>query len=555
MRNMPLTPRPRTRRVKCDETQPCCKRCALSNRECLWVTPRHRGISSLSPALPRLGTDVTQQPTLSVNPSQIPRRDHEVQLFHYFRAEVAPQLTGMFDHEFWTNNLLRNTQLQPILWYACNAIAATHLLGRTGCGETQSHQNPDALPLQPYYQYQAALQSMRDLIALPFVTDTTKIDMIVASQLFIMLATLRGDNMEMMTHYKNTCMLVGLWKTWAQTRIHRRLDKHSIQAADSVVYTCFRADSLFLFMQPPSYKYHSYWEGCTLRLRDDPFVSLTEAYFELEPIWNNIVKVAVHPGPEGPEFVKEGHEFIQHICEHYKERLLKWDRKLADLRLRCREVEDRPALAVLDLRAATIKVLLYTCTLEVSSLCWDTRAAAFEKLLDDAKLLIELRYASAEQKEAASATAAVGGTLGLTSRAMTLSPMTNETLYLVARLCRDPAIRRRACALLAHDYHLAPSMHTLLYMHLADAQICLEENEWQIEAAVRESTSSCACSRERRFVCDGHRIYQTALGEMATTGAVLHLRTVDDYIHNRHWRTFPIRFNLHEKSVDTLTHL
>ncbi|OAQ97808.1 hypothetical protein LLEC1_02558 [Akanthomyces lecanii] len=498
---------------------------------------------------------MTQQPILSVHPGQIPRRDHEVQLFHYFRTEVAPQLTGMFDHEFWTEHLLRNTQSQPILWYACNAIAATHLLDRTGCGETQSHQTPDTLPLQPYYQYQAALQSMRDLISLPFVTDTTKIDIIVASQLFIILATLRGDNMEMMTHYKNTCMLVGLWKTWAQTRIHRRLDKHSIQAADSVVYTCIRADSLFLFMQPPSYTYHSYWEGCTLRLRDDPFVSLTEAYFELEPIWNNIVKVAVHPGPEGPEFVRDGHEFVQYACDHYKERLLKWHKKLDGLRLRCREVEDRPALAVLDLRAATIKVLLYSCTREISCLCWDACVASFGKLLDDAELLIQMRYASAGQKEATSTAEAVRGKLGLGSRAMTLSPMTNETLYLVARLCRDPAIRRRACTLLAHDYHLTPSMHTLLYMHLADAQIRLEEYEWQVKAAVRESTSSCGCSREHGFVCDGHRIYQTALDQMATTGAVLHLRTVDDYIHNRHWRTFPLQFNLHEKGVGTLTHL
>lgn len=496
-----------------------------------------------------------QQPTLSVNPRQVPRRDHEVQLFHYFRAEVAPQLTGMFDHEFWTDNLLQSTQSQPILWYACNAIAATHLLNRTGCGETQPYQVPGVLPLQPYYQYQAALRSMRDLISLPFVTDTTKIDIIVTSQLFIILATLRGDNLEMMAHYKYTCMLVGLWKIWAQTRIHRRLDKHSIQAADSVVYTCFRIDSLFLFMQPPSYTYHSYWEGCTLRLRDDPFVSLTEAYFELEPIWNNIVKVAIHPGPEGPEFVKEGQDFIQHICDHYKERLLKWNRKLDDLRLRCREVEDWPALAVLDLRAATIKVLLYKCAHEVSSLCWDACAALFGNLLDDAKPLIQLRYASAGQKEAVSAAAAVGGTLGLTSRSMTLSPMTNETLYLVARLCRDPDIRRRACAFLAHDYHLTPSIHTLLYMHLADAQIRLEENEWQIEAEVHENNSSCGCSREHRFVCDGHRVYQTALDEMTSAGAVLHLRTVDDYLHNRHWRTLTLQFSLHEKGADTLEHL
>ncbi len=476
-----------------------------------------------------------------------------MQLFHYFRSEVAPQLTGLFDQEFWKDNLLRNTQSQPILWYACNAIAATHLLDRTGGGDTQAHQAPDALRLQPYYQYQAALQSMRNLVSLPFVTDTTKIDIIVASHLFIILATLRGDNMEMMAHYQNTCMLIGLWKTWAQTRIHRRLDKHSIQAADSVVYTCIRADSLFLFMKPPSYTHHSYWEGCTLRLRDDPFVSLTEAYFELEPIWNNVVKVAVHPGPEGPEFVQDGRDFIQYVCDHYKERLSKWNRKLAELRLRCCEMKDRLALAVLDLRAASIKVLLYTCTLEVSALCWDECAVAFGRLLDSSKRLIELRYATAKQRDAVSAT-------GVTSRAMSLSPVTNETLYLVARLCRDPVLRRRAYALLAHDYHLAPSMHTLLYMHLADTQIRLEENEWQTDRAVRSnasmaSSSSCSCSRERCFVCDGHRIYQTALDKMTTVSAVLHLRTVDDYIHARPWRTLPLHFELHKDGVDSLADL
>ncbi|XWW97915.1 hypothetical protein V2A60_005911 [Cordyceps javanica] len=477
-----------------------------------------------------LGADIRNQPSFSVSPSQIKWRDHEVRLFHYFRSEVAPQLTGLFDQEFWRDGLLRGTQSQPILWYACNAIAATHLLGRTGYDYTQprpEHQTSDALSLQPYYQYQAALQSMRDLVSLPFVTDTTKINIIVASQLFIVLAMLRGDNMEMMAHYQNT------------------------------FYACFRADSLFLFMEPPSYKYHSYWEGCTLRLRDDPFISLTEAYFELEPIWNNVVKVTMHPGCESPDFIKDGREFTQQLIEHYKERILKWERKLAYLRMRSCKSQDQSKFAVLDLRAASIKILLDAYVLEVSNICWDASTAAFGKLLDDAKHLIQLRYGAAEGTEIPSVAAAFGATPGLAGRVMTFSPMTNETLYLVARLCRHPILRRRACALLAHDYHLLPSVHTLMYMHLADAQIRLEEDVWRTTTesrpdATNVSLAECNCRRKHSFVCDCHRIYQTSVDEMTTTGAVLHLRTTDEYIHDRPWRTFRLHFNLHEKELTSL---
>ncbi|ATY62991.1 C6 zinc finger domain [Cordyceps militaris] len=549
----------RTRRVKCDETQPACKKCSLSNRECLWATLQHHA-PSFSPGA---GADMAQQPSLSVSPRQIPRRHHEVQLFHYFRAEVAPQLAGLFDQDFWRDELLRSTQSQPILWHACNAIAATHLLDWTSGGGGSSSAPPALLPLQPYYQYQAALQSMRRLVALPFVTDTTRISMIVASQLFVVLAALRGDNAEMTAHYQNTCMLVGLWRTWAQTRIHRRRDRHTVLAADSVVYACFRADSLLLFLQPPGYRYHSYWDGCTLRLRDDPFVSLTEAYFELEPVWNNVVKAAVHPGPEVPDFITDGGEFTQHVLDHYKERIAKWERKLDALRRqRCGgDAQDAPRLAVLELRAATVKMLLYTFALEVSALCWDACTADFGRLLDGAKRLMEMRYAAARRQDTPSVTTAVGDTPGRAGRLMALSPMTNETLHLVARLCRAPALRRRACALLAHDYHLAPSVHTLVYMHLADAQMRFEEAEWQQAepgarcGATRMGSAACECSRARSFVCDGHRVYQTALEDMTATGAVLLLRTVDGFAHSRPWRRLPLYFTLQKKELVCLAEL
>lgn len=510
-------------------------------------------------ALPAFGADAIHQPSISANPIQIQRRDDEVKLFHYFRAEVAPQLAGLFDQDFWRHDLLRNTHSQPILWYACNAIAASHLLYRNQHGDTETISSPsDALLLQPFYQYQSALQRMRDLIALPFVTDTTKIDIILASQLFVILAMLRGDNMEMMAHYQNTCMLVGHWKTWAETRIHRRLDKHALHASDSLVYTCFRTDSLFLFMQPPSYKYHSFWEGCTLRLRDDPFISLTEAYFELEPIWNNVVKVAVHPGPEGPEFLNDGFEFTRGVIQHYKERLAKWGRKLAELKLRCKGASDKMALAILGLRATTIRLLLYNCALKISCLCWDACIGAFARLIHHAKLLIELRYAASEQSNTPSMTAALGGISGITGRSMILSPMTNETLYLVGRLCRDRVIRRKACALLAHDFYLTPSVHTLLYIHLADAQIRLEEAQWHAESektskATDANTSSCSCNCELGHVCDACRVYETALSDLTATSAVLHFRTVDDYRHSRAWRITPLSFELQNRPLVQLS--
>ncbi|KAJ6784060.1 hypothetical protein PWT90_00347 [Aphanocladium album] len=259
-------------------------------------------------------------------------------------------------------------------------------------------------------------------------------------------------------------------------------------------------------------------KGCTLRLRDDPFISLTEAHFELEPMWNNVIKGAIHPGPEGPVFQQDGQAFAEQFMQYYKERHSKWQRKPADLRVHCCELGERTAFSVLDLRAETIKVLLYNYAFKVSIISWDSCEAALEMLVNDAKLLIELRYAASQRHQTSTTSAALSSTPGTRGRVTTLSPITNETLYLVARLCHSPVLRRRACDSLAHDYYLAPSVPTLLYMHLADTQIDIEEAEWRKEFGSKSritlvGADFCDCDNERAFICDGHRIYQTALDE------------------------------------------
>lgn len=490
----------------------------------------------------------------------MPHRQHEVHLFHYFRTEVAPQLAGEFDQGFWSKYLLCNAQTQPVLWYACNAIAATHLLQRSGHAPLQpdgSNHPRDALPLQPYYQYQTALQRMRDLISSDTVADQVKFDIILASQLFVILSMLRGDVAETASHYHHTCMLIGLWRTWAETRIHRRLDKYTIQTSDSLVYVCMRTNSLILYMVNTKYLSHSYWEGCSLRLRDDPFISLTEAYFELEPFYDNVTQCCVHPGPEDPQYISYPY-FITELYDHYDARLVKWEGKWAELVPRCNEPGDELRISVLNLRVSLVKLLLRYRVLQPTELYWDDCTDVISALVDECKKVIELRYASSRRRMALEDTNSIwekGGQQGL---AVAITPMSNDTLYTIIRLCRDPVVRRRACALLLHDFYLTPSIHTLLFIHMADVQIRLEEARWQDQSATpsddeASETPACECSREHSYICDGHRIFQTCIDDMSSAGAVFYYRTVEDFrTANLLWRTLRMNFTLHRPELEPL---
>lgn len=487
-----------------------------------------------------------------VSPGGTGRLSSELELFHYFRSEVAPKLAGALDQEYWTRNLLMHAQRQPVVWHTCNAIAAVQKLERLNPRwEYDLSGKQSSLEVQSYQQYLAAIDQMKKVIGKKAISDDEKQNAILVNVLFAVLALLRGNVAEFHVHILQSWRLVGTWKLWEQTRLYRLRDKHQVHPADSLLYLCIRIESICCHFRPLHHKPIPGWEDCKLPLRDDPFISATEAYFELELIYNAGVDITIRPGPKSVLFTESQMADAEYLRGLYRDRLKKWERKYREFNASCGE-EDELAHAVLELRAMLMRPILFTQdVLTASELCWDSAAATFAKVISAAKDVIALCYAT-DGRIGANVQGKQARYQGRTFR---VAPMVNETLYVVGRLCRTPAVRNRAAALLAHDYHLSPDADTLLYMHMTNAIRQVEERQWNLAYQFEGVASACGCSRKELFICDGHRVCSTCLDQATRSSAVLLFKTVDDVLNGRSWSRIIMHYEQHVSEIVPLSEL
>ncbi|KAH7007733.1 hypothetical protein EDB80DRAFT_578229 [Ilyonectria destructans] len=96
----------KTRKVKCDEAKPACKRCISSRRVCG-------------------GYD---NATLTwYRPAQLIAHDQrEGQMFQFFAEIVGPSLSGSMDSYFWTHLVMQFSHFQPMVRHAVLAIGSLY---------------------------------------------------------------------------------------------------------------------------------------------------------------------------------------------------------------------------------------------------------------------------------------------------------------------------------------------------------------------------------------------------------------------------------------------
>ncbi|KAJ4327223.1 hypothetical protein N0V84_002353 [Fusarium piperis] len=102
----------KTRKVKCDETWPKCKRCTSTGRTC----DGYR-----LPPVGSLSWDVLLRPQPRILPSADGR---EVRSLSFFHRAVAPVISGPFDGSFWTNFVTQVAHVEPAARHAVMAISS-----------------------------------------------------------------------------------------------------------------------------------------------------------------------------------------------------------------------------------------------------------------------------------------------------------------------------------------------------------------------------------------------------------------------------------------------
>ncbi|KAH7411429.1 hypothetical protein BKA64DRAFT_570117, partial [Cadophora sp. MPI-SDFR-AT-0126] len=124
----------RTRRVKCDEGKPRCRRCEKANWPCKYVAvvkkdqPRRTTRFILPSRQVRTGPGPEQEDGLDLflpHSSSFGSED-EHRYFRVFETRTAPELTGYFDSSIWNRLILQASHREPYAWHAVVAIGALH---------------------------------------------------------------------------------------------------------------------------------------------------------------------------------------------------------------------------------------------------------------------------------------------------------------------------------------------------------------------------------------------------------------------------------------------
>ena len=159
----------RQRRIKCDETKPVCKRCAVSDRECAGYQVPKALVFGL------------------VNDKE------EQWSFYYFRDRTSAEILTFMDHRFWNTLVIQAGHVRPIVRHALMAIGSWH--------EAVDHEN-DARRRD---RQQFALQQYNKAIGCALKADGQgEIDeLLLAIILFAFFDNIRGEWATALTHLQS----------------------------------------------------------------------------------------------------------------------------------------------------------------------------------------------------------------------------------------------------------------------------------------------------------------------------------------------------------------
>ena len=206
-----LTFRPRTRRIKCDETRPSCQQCRNTGRHCDGYTIA-LGNAAVAPSS-RLGSI-----TSYAIPFKIPGGQKERRLLHYFCVKGAAELSGGSPSDFWTRLSLQRSHDQLVVRQAVAALSSLHLdlttastpaiEGSPSTGDADS--STLELGRECNALYNQALRSLRKYLNQGIDTGepTSPIVPLLCSALFYCLECARGNVAAALQHLQSGAMIL-----------------------------------------------------------------------------------------------------------------------------------------------------------------------------------------------------------------------------------------------------------------------------------------------------------------------------------------------------------
>lgn len=445
-----------------------CLKCIGSRKDCVYFRsppPASAIRRSLCPA-PVLGTP------------------QELSLSRYFVGNVITFLADEFNGDFFRYSLPQVMHNAEPIWHGSNAIASLALSHKAVHGST-----PGGSAKESTRQYSMSMKYILDITKAPSITPKNKTIVLLANVLFGIYALFTGDTVANMVLHEKTRRLIRHWKFWECTEISS-VSTLSMQLLHHFLKSnTLMQEALLITPQHP----RQTWVEAIVWFQKRPMATVLQAYVEFEMLWVSM-RVTLDSLPLKPS--KLDILVATATRTELRRQFDSWERRYQILKSTlpkgCLQI------SILKIRSILIHIL-FKVDLDCSErlwdeTCWDT----FWPQFSEAFRLLETTL----EKEMAAPRKAEFDTQ--------FTPSLYKALNFIARMCRQPELRRKAIALLRRSLTVAMervsnvSGNNVLEF-ISDQIIEVEEGAWGEGGAEAECDEGSKCVKDK-FICKMHRI-------------------------------------------------
>ena len=451
-------------------------------------------------------------------------------MMHYFCIEAAPQLAGAFDRGFFAGDLLRAKMVQPLLWHACAATAAMYLQfsdRAPSSSSTAQHSETYTFALREYNTAISLAVEMAQRQHLDFAEKET---LVMASLLFVIVAILAGNAMESLTHFFGSAGLFQEWRLWEssppQSTGPSRYRSGKLLPMDSLVALFNRLACQRLILQDGLRHNIATMRFLPRRPKplEEPFDSLTDAYFELEPLYNRLwVAGAALVYDRWEDLQQPARDIVPDIRHKYRVWKQRYDEFCAHNPKALED--DLEASLLLRLRTHLMPVMIASDPADASTLETFDRFAAdgtFRAMVDLTAKVKNMHLARLRRANRRS---------GIFSMSFSGS---EATIIAAICCCADLETRHRAIGMM-QDWPLLEGMFDMRRIRVRCETYARIEEAMATSTDPVDSEPNCRCVAGE-YVCFMHRINSHSI-RSTQNKFVFSFRTVGDVMRGRPFRS------------------
>lgn len=186
--------------MRCDEEKPSCQRCLSTGRTCDGYSP--------PPSLETTLTNRERQPSCTADLKLVlPRQStDELRSYRYFLEVTAPSLAGVFDVDFWLQEMPRVCHADPAIWHAVVSLGAVYEV--YGASYDKPAVGMAKAPRTNVFALQQFNQSIRCLTESGSPRHADRWRALIVSTLFTCICTLQGLYEQAKIHLQAACNLL-----------------------------------------------------------------------------------------------------------------------------------------------------------------------------------------------------------------------------------------------------------------------------------------------------------------------------------------------------------